>query len=199
MLVNMFFEDLATNKRTLLKPGEEHVGLNPDDAEVDEDPQPPVIAAPDRDEQFVAEENALEALADVGAPADADDSSSRSNLFLTVDGKSMHKGSLIHSIFKRGITSTDRLKRVRGYARFSVETNDEDDLADSRKQVVDIGDLFLCSTVALLMVEVLPVRPMSIARLATAGTVVEGKILRLVENPDPDAEDDSLFGIVRSI
>jgi hypothetical protein len=185
---------LFEHKHTLLKPGDKHIGLCPEEAE-DDDPKPPVVESAERDDQFIAEENALAALADVVADHQDDDVVSAPSNFLVVDGKQIHKGSLVHSIFKRGVTSTDRLKRVRGYARFSVETNDDVDVEDSRKQVLDIGDLFLSNvtmpkgtTVALLMVEGIPVRPLPVSRLVTAGTIVEAKILRLVDNPDPDQD-----------
>jgi hypothetical protein len=89
---------------------------------------------------------------------------------------------------------------VRGMARFSVETNDADDEAYLRTQCMDIGDLFLCrvslpagTTTAILMVESLPKVPFPVAGLVEAGTVVEGKVLRFVNNPDADQPDTLIW------
>ena len=64
------------------------------------------------------------------------------NDYLDVEGKMVHKASVVRGIFHRGIMSTDRLQRVRGFGRFQAGQGQAIDRA--AQEVLMLSDLVAC-------------------------------------------------------
>jgi hypothetical protein len=128
------------------------------------------------------------------------------NDYLDVEGKMVHKASVVRGIFHRGIMSTDRLQRVRGFGRFQAGQGQAIDRA--AQEVLMLSDLVAClvqlpgnkgKTVAVCMVEALPnhSKPLPVSELGAAGIFVSAKILSLSQpDPkDPSASSDLVWDL----